>query len=106
MFETFMEIINHLTYSADVTISYILNNGVFMNEDDDFKADNEYHITLENFDGFDNHWNEIHRSYENPKMVRKLFDFLETASVIDRDFYTTYYFNDFSVVVGYASDNI
>lgn len=82
-----------------------LNN---LGNDVDF---NEYNGVIEidfnDFEGFDEDWNEVLRDYDNPSMVSELLDFLSNnCKEVIKDFYTTYIFNDFQVVVGYASYDI
>lgn len=82
-----------------------LNN---LGNDVDF---NEYNGVIEidfnDFEGFDEDWNEVLRDYDNPSMVSELLDFLSNnCKEVVKDFYTTYIFNDFQVVVGYASYDI
>lgn len=82
-----------------------LNN---LGNDVDF---NEYNgiieIDFNDFEGFDEDWNEVLRDYDNPSMVSELLDFLSNnCKEVVKDFYTTYIFNDFQVVVGYASYDI
>ena len=64
-------------------------------------------ITLEDFEGFDEHWHEIMREYDNEEAVNALLDWLETNSTEHHeDFYTYYNFPDFQVIVGYSSFDI
>ena len=66
-----------------------------------------YRITLEDFEGFDEHWHEIMREYDNEAAVNALLDWLETNCTEQReDFYTYYIFPDFQVIVGYSSFDI
>ena len=61
-------------------------------------------ITIEDFEGFDEHWHEIMREYDNEEAVNALLDWLG-ANCIEQciDLYTGYKFPDFQVIVGYAS---
>ena len=82
-----------------------LNN---LGNDVDF---NEYNgvieINFNDFEGFDEDWNEVLRDFNNPSMVSELLDFLSNnCEEVVNDFYTTYNFNDFQVIVGYASYDI
>ena len=66
-----------------------------------------YRITLEDFEGFDEHWHEIMREYDNEEAVNALIDWLETNSTEHHeDFYTYYTFPDFQIIVGYSSFDI
>ena len=66
-----------------------------------------YRLTLEDFEGFDEHWHEIMREYDNKEAVNALLDWLETnCTEHHEDFYTYYEFSDFQVIVGYSSFDI
>lgn len=71
-----------------------------------FTHDNVIHVTVEDFEGFDDNWHEEMRDYDEDA-VDEVFEALEAhcAEVVD-DFYTDYYFKGFSVRVGYASYDI
>ena len=92
MFETFKMIMDRLADSEDAWIS--------------FTRGNEYHIEIDDFDGFDENWNEIDREYVDPETVNTLFEFLNLAEFISDDYYRVYKFADFSVVVGFTSYDI
>ena len=64
-------------------------------------------ICLNDFVGFDEDWSEISRDYDNPSAVAELLEFLSNnAKEVKEEFYTFYNFDDFNVVVGYASFDI
>ena len=64
-------------------------------------------VIVEDFEGFDEHWHEIMREYDNEEAVNALLDWLETNSTEHHeDFYTYYDFPDFQVIVGYSSFDI
>lgn len=64
-------------------------------------------VDFNDFEGFDEDWSEVMRDYDNPEKVQQVIDTLQrTAITIKDDFYTTYYFEDFSVTVGYTSYDI
>ena len=66
-----------------------------------------YNIIFEDFAGFDDNWNEIDRGYDDPAAINALLSWLNINC--DRrvdDFYTTYYFGNYTVCVGYASMDI
>ena len=66
-----------------------------------------YRLTFEDFEGFNDHWHEIEREYNNEEAVDVLLDWLETNCIGQReDFYTYYTFPDFQVIVGYSSFDI
>ena len=63
-------------------------------------------ITVEDFEGFDDHWSEIMVDYDE-EAVEELQEWLEEQAVsVDDDYYTDYHFEGFSVRLGYASDDI
>lgn len=71
------------------------------------RANGIYRLTLEDFEGFDEHWHEIMREYDNEEAVDALFNWMETNSTEQReDFYTYYEFSDFQIIVGYSSFDI
>ena len=88
MFNEFMQMVE--ACGDDVTLSR--------------RANGTYRLTLEDFEGFDEHWHEIMREYDNEKAVNALLDWLG-ANCIEQciDLYTGYNFPDFQVIVGYAS---
>ena len=63
-------------------------------------------LTVEDFDGFDEHWHEITRYYD-VDAVDALVDWLEAQCLSMEDEYCmTYHFDGFDVSVGYASYDI
>lgn len=69
--------------------------------------DNYISVDFNDFDGFDEDWSEIDREYDNPQKVAEMSKFLEdNCSSKEDDFYTTYHFDGFDVVVGYTSYDI
>lgn len=75
------------------------------------KKDNNgklYRITLEDFGGFDENWEEINREYTNPELVDELLKALEAQAAIKaiKDFYDEYFFDDYYIKLGYASYDI
>ena len=90
MFDTLMTLIN------------ACENDVYF-----FKEDRMIDLTINDFEGFDNNWNEIMRDYDNPNAVDALLDWLNANCVSKvNEFYTTYSFDGFAVKVGYASFDI
>ena len=88
MFNEFMQMVE--ACSDDVTL--------------DRRSNGIYRLTLEDFEGFDEHWHEIMREYDNEEAVNALLDWLETNCTEQCiDLYTGYKFPDFQVIVGYAS---
>ena len=70
-------------------------------------SDGAYVLTLEDFEGFDDDWNEVEREYVNEKAVDALLKWLE-ANYTERksDLYIHYVFPDFRLTLGYASFDI
>lgn len=72
-----------------------------------YTTDNTIYITIDDFDGFDDDWNEIMRDYENPDAVNALLNWLDNNCISQTgDLYTFYSFNDFKVELGYTSFDI
>lgn len=66
----------------------------------------EMHLTVEDFAGFDEHWHEQFRDYDEDA-VDALLEWLEEHALsVDGDFYTYYHFDGFLVQVGYGSYDI
>ena len=70
-------------------------------------SDGTYVLTLEDFEGFDDDWNEVEREYVNEEAVDALLKWLE-ANCIERELnlYIHYVFPDFQLTLGYASFDI
>lgn len=68
--------------------------------------DDEIYVTVEDFEGFDDNWCEVIRPYD-VNAVDKVFETLKARCVkmVD-DFYIDFYFEGFSVQLGYASFDI
>lgn len=70
-------------------------------------GESDYDLTFNDFAGFDKHWNELEREYDNEDAVDVLEDWLDehcTSKV--GDFYVDYIFPGFVVQVGYSSYDI
>lgn len=91
MFDEFMKMVN--ACGDDATLEH--------------HSDGTYVLTIEDFEGFDDHWNEIEREYDNEEAVDALLDWLE-ANYTERNvnLYIHYTFSDFRLTLGYASFNI
>ena len=77
------------------------------NDVDFYQESNKFYITFQDFLGFTDDWEEEMRDYDNPAEVAYLKNWLRhTCIKKEEDFYTTYFFKDFSVQVGYASYDI
>ena len=76
--------------------------------DVDFRQEsNQFYITFQDFLGFTDDREEEMRDYDNPTEVACLENWLENNCIKkEEDFYTIYFFKDFSVQVDYASYDI
>ena len=72
-----------------------------------YQESNQFYITFQDFLGFTDDWEEEMRDYDNPTEVAYLENWLGNNCIKkEEDFYTTYFFKDFSVQVDYASYDI
>lgn len=77
------------------------------NDVDFFEKDKIIHLTIDDFKGFDDNWNEVMRDYNNPNAVNALLDWLDINCAFKVDeFYTIYSFDGFAVELGYTSFDI
>lgn len=73
----------------------------------DIKDDVVIAVTLQDFVGFDEHWNEIMRDYDDEDAVDAFVKMLENkCDFAEGDFYRDYQFDGFAVELGYASYDI
>ena len=72
------------------------------------KADKNYiGLTINDFDGYDDDWNEEEHEYENLEAVDEVLEWLEeNADYQEGDLYISYHFGKIEVVVGYTSFDI
>ena len=91
MFEMLMMVLTRLETSGDC---------YFTEEEGCFD------VTLCDFEGFDEDWDEVMREYEDEEMIDALFELLDRAERTEGDFYVTYFFEDCSLELGYASYDI
>lgn len=69
--------------------------------------DGEIHVTLYDFEGFDDDWCEIMRDYDDEQAVEAFLQMLADECLSsDGDFYEYYEFDGFTVKLGYASFDI
>ena len=72
-----------------------------------FDFDTTIRLTIDDIEGFDEDWSEIERELENSNGVNEFLEFLaNTCKSMEQDFYTTYNYDDFDVIVGYSSFDI
>ena len=68
---------------------------------------NRIDLTIDDFAGFDEDWNEVFRDFVNEDAIEEVLRWLkENADSIDDNLYRDYYFGDIVVEVGYTSFDI
>lgn len=73
----------------------------------EWHSDGTYVLTLEDFEGFDDDWNEVEREYVNEEAVDALLKWLEVNYTERKsDLYIHYVFPDFRLTLGCASFDI
>ena len=66
-----------------------------------------YAVTMEDFEGFDDEWDEVMRDYADEELVDAFLDALEEQALrAEGDFYRTYYFDGYAIRIGFASYDI
>ena len=76
--------------------------------DVDFEIEqNTIYLTVDDFYGFDENWDEIMRDYSHPEEVNALLDWLNNNCISKTDdLYAVYSFNGFTVHLGFTSFDI
>lgn len=70
-------------------------------------TDNRIDLTIDDFEGFDENWDEVFREYVDADALEEVFEWLEeNADCVDGDFYRYYHFGDIVVEVGWTSFDI
>ncbi len=80
-----------------------------LRDDVDFREykNNIIVVTIDDFLGFNDNYEEEFREYENPQKVEAFKDFLESECIRKEGIlYTSYTFKDCKVVLGYTSFDI
>lgn len=68
---------------------------------------NRIDLTIDDFEGFDEDWNEVFRDFVNEDAIEEVLWWLEeNADSIDDNLYRDYYFGDIMVEVGYTCFDI
>ena len=68
---------------------------------------NRIGLTINDFEGFDDDWDEVDREFVDEGAVEEVLDWLkENADYVDGDYYRYYHFGDIVVIVGYTSFDI
>ena len=77
-------------------------------DDVDFEIEqNTIYLTVDDFYGFDEDWNEIMRDYDHPEEVNILLDWLNKNCISKtKNLYVVYSFNGFTVHLGFTSFDI
>lgn len=71
------------------------------------KYNPHYEVTFDDYDGFDDDWCSIDRQFENEDAIEQLCEWLEkNCNEEEGNLYEYYYFDDFSVEIGYSSFDI
>lgn len=77
------------------------------NDSDYFVNGNFIDLTIDDFEGFDDDWDEVERELVDEEAVMEVLDWLkENADRTEGDYYHDYYFGDIVVTVGYSSFDI
>ena len=64
-------------------------------------------LTINDFEGFDENWNEVDREFVDEDAVDEVLEWLEeNADRVEGDFYQSYFFGDIEVCVEYTSFDI
>ncbi len=71
-----------------------------------YVSDGMFHVTVEDFEGFDESWDEVDAEYDDEAVDAFLAMLEAECSSYKGDYYVVYDFEDFSVKVGYASFDI
>ena len=70
-------------------------------------TDNRIDLTIDDFEGFDENWNEVDREFVDEDAVEEVLKWLkENADCIDDNLYRDYHFGDIVVEVGWTSFDI
>ena len=70
------------------------------------RMDGTIHVTVQDFEGFDEEWSEVEADYDEDA-VDAVYERLEAeASEVEGDYYRYFQFDGFTVVWGYASMDI
>lgn len=71
------------------------------------RMDGTVRVTVQDFDGYDEHWSEMDRELDDEDAVEAVYERLEAeASEVSGDFYRYFQFDGFTVVWGYESMDI
>ena len=82
-----------------------LLNNASVDVDFEFTQDNFLDVTINDFAGFDEEWNEVSREYVNAQAVGNVLSFLKQFNC-QGNLYKVYQVDGLSVQVGYTSFDI
>ena len=66
----------------------------------------DLHLTVNDFEGFDEEWDEVFREYDEDAVDALLDTLEEEALFSEGDYYRCHHFEEFTVQVGYTSFDI
>ena len=90
-------------------MTMILDRLTALGDDVLFSIDDDgtIHATLQDFEGFDEHWHEVEREYDDEDAVDAFLEWCEeTADTYTTDLASDYHFGDITLWVCYASADI
>ena len=90
-------------------MTMILDRLTALGDDVLFSIDDDgtIHATLQDFEGFDEHWREIEREFDDEDAVDAFLEWCEeTADSYTADIASDYHFGDITLWVCYASADI
>ncbi len=77
------------------------------NDVDFMVGDNTIYVDIVDFIGFTDDWDEEYRAFDNEEAIEQFYTTMEERSKeYEENYYSTYYFTDFKVRVGYTSYDI
>ena len=82
MFEKFMAMVNALVEVEDVYYR---------------EYENTIYVTVDDFEGFDEHYSEIYREFANEELVNELVEFIKKAN---------YTIENYNIELHYSSEDI
>ena len=66
-----------------------------------------YDVTVEDFEGFDDEWDEVMRDFVMGDLVHEFLRALDEQAIrVEGDFYYNYYFDGFQIHLGFSSYDI
>lgn len=91
-----------MTYNSILKLAKTLGKDAIV-----WASNDKISVDLNDFVGFDDEWNEIFCDFDNEEAVDSFLETLRNEAVkVIENLYTTYYFDGFTVQVGYTSYDI